>query len=159
MNAVNSDPCSLEAPGELIREENVSHLRRPVRVELAVVFLSLKIFQKRRARYWNACSYVHNPAGGRLTNQIDHQVSKQKRRKVVDGEGFFYTFRREFSPRKRGPRIVNKYVNAGQLFMKFSRQFPNGRLQCEVRDKEPGGRARDVADGGECSFSSIGVSA
>jgi hypothetical protein len=43
--------------------------------------------------------------------------------------------------------------------MKFSRQLSNGRLPCEVRDKEPGGRDGEVADGGECRFSSIGVPA
>src|SRR5215471_16937723 len=157
MNAVHRDPCTFEPPGKLIREENVSHLRRPVGVEQAVVFLSLEIFEKRRARYGNPCSDVHNPAGGRLTNQIEHQVRQQKRRKVVDGEGFLYTFRRELPPCEGGPRIVNEYVNARQLLMKFSRQLPNGRLPCEVRDKQPGGRDREVADSGKCSFSSIGV--
>jgi hypothetical protein len=46
VNAVNGDPRATEPSGEFIGEEDIPYLRGAVRVELAVVFLSLKVVQE-----------------------------------------------------------------------------------------------------------------
>lgn len=46
VNAVHRDSGRFQAPGMFISEQNVPHVLRTVGVELAVVFLSVDIFQE-----------------------------------------------------------------------------------------------------------------
>jgi hypothetical protein len=97
-------------PGEFVSEQNVAKFRALIGPEPVVLPLTLEIGKIQfTAMELRGCG--ENSSGGRSPEEIEQKVSQRERRKVINGEGFLKTIRRQFSFCEHSGGIVDQDVD------------------------------------------------
>src|SRR5713226_2200952 len=108
--AVRGNRRSCEAPSEFVGKENVAELRALVGAQPVISPLPLQI-GKIQCPAVEPRGRVQDSPGGRRANEVEHKVSQDARREMINGEGLLQALRRHFSVSEHRSRVVDQHID------------------------------------------------